>query len=348
MLRTGGGLSVRLRAPLICGPTADGEGAGADFRGAGRLVGECVGHSGTAALDDAAAPSQSKPRRPVFRVWTDRMVASCHRNSPEAATLAARETKSDVALWGAVEEYGSHVIVTVKLVIPPKPTINDERRKWTVVEGNLKLELDLPSISYQFSPLIISNDVVAKYSAPDQIRVCKEKIAECDGARLGNPFRSIRVEGDYVLVRQANGAAGWVFLPDLSSAEGEVIDFTAALISYLRGDFEQAQTFFGRADSRPKAKCAAMQRCSPQSRSSDVERHRWPEAAHKQDPFSLFAVQALVMANIDTAGRPGPRDSRKARAKEASQLLELFRHLLAANDTWLRGADRVLRSFDLN
>ena len=103
--------------------------------------------------------------------WSRRVT----EDSPEAATLAARETKSDVALWGAVEEYGSHVIVTVKLVIPPKPTINAERRKWTVVEGNLKLELDLPSISYQFSPLIISNDVVAKYSAPDQFVSARKK-----------------------------------------------------------------------------------------------------------------------------------------------------------------------------
>jgi hypothetical protein len=276
--------------------------------------------------------------------WSRRVL----EDTPQAAIQAAVETGSDMALWGEVEEYGSGVVVTSNLVLPPSHAAVAQRREWTIEMRNLKLELGLPTVGYQFSPLLISNDVVAKYSRPDQLRVCKDKLVHCDGTALGNPFRSIRLDGDLVLVRQPSGATGWVALPDLGEAQGEVVDFTAALVSYLRGDFEQAQTYFGRvrdskADSLVRNDAALLAGISQFRRGEGIGAL---EAAHSQNPFSRYGVQALVMANIDIASRLGTGEMRTAHAKEARRLVDSYRHLFAANDPWLRNADRALRNLN--
>jgi hypothetical protein len=104
---------------------------------------------------------------------------------------------------------------------------------------------------------------------------------------LGDPFRVIRLEGDFVLVRQPDRSIGWVALPDLSEAQGEVVDFTAALISYLRGDFEP---YFTRVRTqRRKASCATTRHCSRRYQGSDGETESTP--CGQRSAQSLFAVR---------------------------------------------------------
>ena len=67
-----------------------------------------------------------------------------------------------------------------------------------------------------------------------------DKGRNCYGARLSIPFRGVRVEDDWELV----WGQGWVELPELSHAQGQVIDFAAALIAYLRDDLELADKYF--------------------------------------------------------------------------------------------------------
>ena len=274
--------------------------------------------------------------------WSRRVIDG----TPEAAIQAAVATKSDMALWGDVEEYGPGVVVAANLAVPPSRTSAAEQQKWTVTVRGLKLELGLPNVGYQFSPLLISNEVVAKYSRPNQIRVCAEKLLDCAGAALGNPFRSIRIEGDFALVRQPSGATGWVALPNLSEAQGEVVDFTAALISYLRGDFEQAETYFakvrdGNAESLVHHDAALLAGISRFRRGLGFEAL---QAAHTQNPYSRYAVQALVMADIAAAASPAAGETRDTHVKEATGLIEAYRHLFAVNDPWLRSADQSLRN----
>jgi hypothetical protein len=267
--------------------------------------------------------------------------------TPEAAMRAAAETGSQLALWGTVQEYGPGVVVASNLVIPPEAAATAPRR-WIVTARSGRLELGLPNVSYQFSPMIISNDVLAKYSRPNQIRLCKTKRLDCDGAALGNPFRAIRLEGDFILARQPSGATGWVWLPNLSQAQGEVVDFTAALISYLRGDFEQAEAYFAKvrdskAESLVRNDSALLAAISGFRRGQGIEALR---AAHAKNPYSRFAVQALVMADIATAIAPNQDAGKQAHLQEARQLVESYRHLFASGDAWLLAADRSLRGLN--
>jgi hypothetical protein len=272
--------------------------------------------------------------------WSRRVVDE----SPEAAIQAAIESRSQMALWGAAEDYGPGVVVTSNLVIRASEPAAGQRQTWTVTVRNVRLELGLPSSSYQFSPLIISNEVIAKYSRPNQIRVCPRKRVDCDGPVLGNPFRAIRLDGDFVQVRQPSGTIGWVALPNLSAAQGEVVDFTAALISYHRGDFEQAEKYFAmvwesKAESLVRNDAALLAGISGFRRGRGTEAL---QAAQKQNPYSRFAVQALAMATIAVAALQSG-EARDSHLNKAKELVESYRHLFEPNHPWLLSVEQSLR-----
>jgi hypothetical protein len=275
--------------------------------------------------------------------WSTRVIAGPR----QAALQAAIETRSQLALWGAVADYGPGVIVTSNLIAPTGRAARGGRQIWAVVVRNVRVELGLPNAGYQFSPLVLSSNVVAKYSRPNQIRVCTDKRADCsDGARLGNPFRAVVLEGDFVLVRQPGGVTGWVALPDLSEAQGEVVDFTAALISYLRGDFEQAEAYFAKvADSKAESlvrhDAALLAAISKFRRGNGIEALR---AAQLRNPYSLFAAQALVTANIAAALAFPPGGIRAAHLAEARRLTASYRDLFPPGNPWLTSVER---SFEL-
>jgi hypothetical protein len=272
--------------------------------------------------------------------WSRRVIDE----SPDAAVKAAVENRSHLALWGAAEEYGPGVVVTSNLVIPASQAVAGQRQTWTVTVRNVRLELGLPGSSYQFSPLVISNDVVSKYSRPNQIRVCPQKRLDCDGPLLGNPFRAIRLDGDFVQVRQPSGTVGWVALPNLSEAQGEVVDFTAALISYHRGDFEQAERYFtavrdSKSESLVRNDAALLAGISIFRRGLGIEAL---DAAQRQNPYSRFAVQALVMATLSVAaGRSG--EARQSHLTKAKDLIAAYRHLFEPNHPWLLSVEQSLR-----
>jgi len=274
--------------------------------------------------------------------WSRRIID----DSPDSAVQAAIETKSHLALWGAVENYGPGVIVTSNLVVPGGPDVAPARQTWTVALDGARLELGLPNVAYQFSPLVLSNAVVALYSRPDQIRVCSTKTTSCNGPPLRAPFRAILLEGNFARVRQPGGSVGWVSLPYLSEAQGEVVDFTAALISYLRGDFEQAEMFFGRirdsqAESLVRNDASLLAGVARFRRGQGVGAL---EGAHTRNPYSRYGVQGLSMAHIATAMALPRGERRNDKLKQASQLIDSYRHIFEAGDPWLVNADRILRA----
>jgi hypothetical protein len=275
--------------------------------------------------------------------WSTRVI----EGPRQAALQEAIDTRSQLALWGAVAEYGPGVIVTSNLIVSPSHVGGARRQIWAVAVRNVQVELGLPNSSYQFSPLVLSSGVVAKYSRPNQIRVCSDKRADCsDGTLLGDPFRVIRLEGDFVLVRQPDRSIGWVTLPDLSEAQGEVVDFTAALISYLRGDFEQAETYFTRvaeskAESLVRHDAALLAGISRFRRGNGIEALR---AAQSRNPYSLFAVQALVTADIMAAMALPRGRTREAHLAEARRLIASYRDIFPPDNAWLASVER---SFEL-
>lgn len=286
--------------------------------------------------------------------WSTRTIGD-----PRAAMQTAVETGSQIVLWGDAREYGPGVIVASNLAIRPGDAASRGRHTWVVTVRDATLEIGLPNVRYQFSPLIIPNEVVAKYSRPNQVRVCETKVVDCAGRLLGNSFKADRVEGDFALARRSNGSVGWVSLPNLSASQSEVVGFTAALISYLRGDLEQAETYFTLVrDGRPPPgqgtreytseslvhnDAALLAGISKFRRNQGIEGLR---AAHAQNPYSRYGVQALVMADVAAAGASPAGDAKASHVKEARELVEAYRHLFEPSDPWLSGADRSLRNLE--
>src|SRR5262245_43599209 len=83
--------------------------------------------------------------------WSERVI----EDSPDAALQVANETRSHLALWGSVEEYGRGVVVTASLAVPTGQAVLRARQTWTVTVQDIRLELGVPNSSYQFSPLVL-------------------------------------------------------------------------------------------------------------------------------------------------------------------------------------------------
>jgi len=274
--------------------------------------------------------------------WSPRVL---DEQSADAAAIAAKNADSHMALWGGVQEYGSGVVVDANLTIPVITAVAGGAQTWTVRVRGVQLELGLPSPTYQFSPLVISREVVDKYSRPNQVRLCETKEVDCRGTALGNSFIAQRIDGDFALATASNKFTGWAYLPDLSEAQNEVVDFTAALISYLRTDFEQSERLFDRIKGH-KVESLVLNDSAILAGISQYRQRKaldGLQAIHAQNPYSRYAVQALVMAGIELIGASSAGESRNSQLKAITELVESYRHLFAPRDRWLANADRCLR-----
>ena len=212
---------------------------------------------------------------------------------------------------------------------------------------DIRVELGLPNATYQFSPLILNSEVVAKYSRPNQIRVCQDKRAECpNGPRLANPFRAVLIEGDFAFVRHRGGTTGWVALPNLSEAQGEVVDFTAALILLSPRRFRAGGNVFcpacgyfeGRKPRSPR-RCRSSRHIAVEAAAGYRSVARGPG---QQPLISRYSVQATVMADIMAAAALRSGEPRQPYVAEGRRLVGSYRDLFASDDPWLMGVDRAL------
>ena len=157
------------------------------------------------------------------------------------------------------------------------------------------------------------------------------------------------IDGEFVLVRHRGGTTGWVALPQLSEAQGEVVNFTAAMISYLRGDFEQAETFFAsvrdsKAESLVRHDAALLAGISRFRRGQGIETLR---AAQASNPYSRYAVQATVTADIMAALALRPGETRQSHLAEARPLDRILSRPVRAQTIPGSERDRCLRSRSL-
>lgn len=269
--------------------------------------------------------------------------------SHEFALAAARGTKTQMVLWGVVQQYGPGVIVQAFLTIHPNLPSRSSAR-WVVSSGDTRIELGLSSAEYEFSPLILSNDVVLKYSRPDHIRMCKTKESDCGGQTLSKTiFRGIRQEGEFAFVENEDKARGWVFLPNLSNAKGEMLDFVGGMIAYFRGDFDQAGRLFHRVAN---AGAGALMRfealvlsgiAKARLNGSDFESLR---RAVEVNPYSRYAAQALTMAYLSSVIRKSTAAEERSNLQSASSLVRSYRHLFQPDDSWLVGVDKLIHQLE--
>jgi hypothetical protein len=159
-----------------------------------------------------------------------------------AAEELAKSVKLQMSLWGTVFSYGDGVIVQPYLTIPK---YDDGRinkpEQWAVsltFNGRqFLIEADLPQRHYEFAPIVLSKNIVEKYSSPASIVMYHEKSMDNVIGTVGVDFEALRHEGEMVYV-DSGGTHGWVYLPDLATQKNEVVDFCGGLIRIMRGDWQ--------------------------------------------------------------------------------------------------------------
>lgn len=256
----------------------------------------------------------------------------------EYALAAAHSAKRDLVLWGSAFRFGSGVVVQAYLSVADETSISNSGGKWSIKNEGLDLDLFLPDRNFSFSPMILPDTVTRKYLELEKIPLCTSKEKSCEGPPLNRiSFKALVQEGDYALIQQ-NNAKGWVYIPNLSEARGEVVNFSNALIAYVRGDFQQSERRFSQvassaADSQIRFDALVLAGISQTRLGNDGTSVL--RKALEINPYSRYVVQALIMSDLTVALRRSSHYERAEAIADAARLFRSYRHLFDANEVWI-------------
>jgi hypothetical protein len=256
---------------------------------------------------------------------------------PETAQALVETDGYDLLLWGAAQTYGDGVAVDVYLTAP--------RERMPLATWTLKgpgggqgasLSLAPPRDLYAFAPVLLTRAVVQAYTSPGALFLCSAKTLACADRRpVGPGMVAMRQEGEWSYIRPHDGAPGWLRTPDIGAGGNDITNFAGAMVSYGRGDFEQAARLFRRVAASPTAGPAmgadaaglaalALERFGDPGAQAYVE----AEIAHRD--VAPFLLQAAVMQ----AFSQGDRARAAAYVTRASVYLD-------DDDPWLLAARRL-------
>jgi hypothetical protein len=173
--------------------------------------------------------------------------------SYEEAEALARLQKEDpiLVVWGQIDEWGGSILVHPKLSIRTDGTASSvTTAPWKVVFSGgtaaRTISVPLPATRYDFSPVQLSGDTIARLKTPGGLDLLKdprpnaEKIGE-----IGDYFTRTEQQGNYAKVRvRGLSSPGWVYVPLLSSVPTEFVDFTSGVLMVLRHDWKDAFAMF--------------------------------------------------------------------------------------------------------
>jgi hypothetical protein len=170
----------------------------------------------------------------------------------EAAEAAAANEGAQLVLWGRAWRFGPSVVAQSYLSIRISGEIQAARLKvWklTLRAGvkSLTIACDAPTLRYEFSPIQLRPEVVAKYSGtPAGLPMYADRSEARPIGYAGDEFKAqTQYSAEWAKITSGR-KEGWVRLPELSTSRTEVVDFTAALIRVLRRDWEGAEQALGK------------------------------------------------------------------------------------------------------
>lgn len=274
------------------------------------------------------------------------------KQSSVVAEMAARDLDAQMTLWGYAENYGNGVVAQAYLSLP---NYEDHRHRrpefWRLRLADSDIVADLPRRQFEITPIVLRSQLVQRYSSPTALQLCPEKREPCKGSPLGNVgFRAYNHEGTWSYIVTSDHRKGWMNLPGLSESPNEIIDFTGAIISIYRGDWDQANRLLARVLATPSLRSsiavdALLLRTmvAEQSGKSGLE---FTERALAANPYSRVAIQYRVMVDISQATRSTSQSSNHSLAATAIFLNER-RQLFLPEDPWLLAVTRAFRALGL-
>jgi hypothetical protein len=286
-------------------------------------------------------------------MWSDDRLAS--PNHEFADNLAMGE-HLQMTLWGSATPYGKGVVVQTYLSIPDYEDGRDQHNeRWTVTmplpgKKEHTISADIPRRRYEFSPIVLTAEVVNTYSSPRAVKVFREKSLKTPLGVLGNNFEARQHEGDLVLIKTGDLPPGWVHLPRLSRERNEVVDFVGGLIRVFRGDWEGVIVLMNRVILAPRAPVAlkvdawlyiALAHARQGQPFSDAI-----AKAQRLNPYSREVAVYAVMGEMEQAAKALREKRNDFVIADAilriETILQSNRNLFAADDSWLAQVRAIL------
>lgn len=240
-------------------------------------------------------------------------------SSHEDAEKWGKAKQCRLVLWGEVVPYAGHVLVQAQLsTLPGSGPVHPEVLTLRV-PGQGDARFTPPTTRYNFTPLVLKQDVVDQYKNPGALVLRSH--AHGRGKSLGPvgpAFKAlISTPSDVQVTAQQSGKTGWINLPLLAQNQSEVSDFISGLVRVFRADYVGAQKYLLAVIENPEAGItvktdAHLYLAVAAYRSMDVwTAQKHVASARELDPFGAGAALAsLFMAlhdAIDGDGKAGVR-----------------------------------------
>jgi len=262
---------------------------------------------------------------------------------PEASVDVSRYAawaEVQLVMWGEVRPLGDGVVVQAFVAAPSEAALSSRPEVWKIRRDANVVSLDLPRRIFDFAPVVLDRALVQAFQTPDALRMCSAKQTPCNDFAVGADWTALKQEGNWAeIVNHPAETRGFLYLPTLDRLQNDISDFAAALLSYHRGDFGQANRLFSRVVSRESSQSSTRQDAAALAAISRARAGEDVTAAFAQlerdEPDSLYIFQAATMARLDRALRADP----VARSKQLSAISSAVRAnegLFEQGDPWVR------------
>jgi len=281
-------------------------------------------------------------------VWGGPLATYSH----EVAEAQAQDVSllAQMIFWGKVYAVGDGAVVQSHLSIPAYHDFRTAHPElWTVrIRGRAKwwvLAVDLPQRRYSFEPIVLTREVITRYSRPDALVMYSSPVDGKIVGTVGQNFTAIEHLPGVSLVA-SSGKRGWVRLPELSRSVPEVVDFVGGVIRVFRSDWQGAEKLMRKVVANPQAPnelrtdallyagMSAAQQGHPSEATFDAARALSPDAQR--------CVIYAVMGRLADYHRLRSDQARLALARAAQRLLEVNRYLFPPEDQWYSQAAEAL------
>lgn len=281
------------------------------------------------------------------------------KNRAEAEAIARqRRTETQLVLWGKAFQYGAGIVVESKLSIRQDGTGKVLGTNiWKInasADRPYTFTVDIPDWEYEFAPIVLSADLLPQLSDPSGLKLYSSPSTNSRVVGvLGRGVSAKSHSGDFTdVIATSTGRRGWVYLPNLSKEQSEVIDFCGGIIRIFRTDWDGAIDLLKRVVDNSNAPTAikvsaylymgiAAERMGDRARSRSFIRQ-----AHSLNPYQKAVVQYLCMSHLADLVHVGENQSRGAEVAESitaiKEILSKNKVLFSDNDPWLAEVQQFL------
>jgi hypothetical protein len=195
----------------------------------------------------------------------------------------------------------------------------------------------LPRRRYEFAPIVLERSAVESLASPAGLPLLAAKGSTQVVGRLGDRYEARQQEGSWTRVR-SGASEGWVHLPELSTQQTEVVDFTGGLVRLLRTDWLGARDLLRRVVDNPKAPSAlrvdALLLLGLAARHAGEDPLAPILQARELNPHDVAVTKYLCMVYVSRLAEAGSATTQSEARQLLRDILKSRSYQFAATDPW--------------